>query len=149
MAVSSLYKTIGTVYTLPTLPTGEESLKYTTIGRFLFWLNKFFALKDEGKKVIQFYTGNHNYDTKPFEKENIDYINRTPFLTFDNHFCVKPEHFIIPKLGINTPNDSNNGNNVAFYFRHASDPILSEMVINPEGNDILDILINLKFIKRV
>lgn len=149
MAVSSLYKTIGTVYTLPTLPEGDKPLKYTTIGRFLFWLNKFFALKDEGKKVIQFYTGNHDYDTKPFEKGNIDYINRTPFLTFDNHFCVKPEHFIIPKLGVNTPNGSNNDNNVAFYFRHASDPILSEMLFNPEGNDILDILINLRFIDSV
>ncbi len=57
---------LGSIYTINSVPTGgSKALKYTTIGRLLFWLNELFMLKDENGKIINdFYTGKHNYKCK-------------------------------------------------------------------------------------
>ena len=91
---------LGSVYTVNNVPTaGAKALKYTTIGRFLYWLNDSFMLRDEnGYKLHEFYVGKHDYECKP-EDDKRKYENKTPFITFENHFCTAIERFILPKLG--------------------------------------------------
>lgn len=160
MKVSSIDKALGSVYSIVNLPTsGEGVLKYTTIGRFLFWLNSFFTLKDDGKDFMRFYIGNHGYLERPKPRDITDtqaqgegeqkvikipklpYENKTPFLTFKEHFCLDLNKFILPKP-YNEPDDTN------FFIKYASTPVISEMIFNPEGDDILDILINIQYIKN-
>lgn len=130
---------LGSIYTVNNVPTGgAKALKYTTIGRLLFWLNQLFMLKDENGKIINnFYTGKHNYKCKP-QDNKAKYSNRNPFLTFENHFSPALERFIIPKIGQETTS--------IYYIKYASDNTLKQLIFG-DGTDILDILINIDYIK--
>ena len=131
---------LGSIYTINSVPNGgSKALKYTTIGRLLFWLNELFMLKDENGKIINdFYVGKHNYKCKP-QDNKAKYTNRNPFLTFENHFSPTLERFIIPKLDQDT--------NSMYYIKYASDETLRQLIFG-DGTDILDILISLDYIKQ-
>ena len=131
---------LGSIYTINNVPTGgSKALKYTTIGRLLFWLNELFMLKDENGKIINdFYTGKHNYKCKP-QDNKAKYVNRNPFLTFDYHFSPALERFIIPKIGQKEEEN-------IYYIKYASDDTLRQLIFG-DGTDILDILINVDYIK--
>ena len=130
---------LGSVYTVNNVPTaGAKALKYTTIGRFLYWLNDSFMLRDEnGYKLHEFYVGKHDYECKP-EDDKRKYENRTPFITFEHHFCTAIERFILPKLGQDRYKP--------FHIKYASDETLEQIIIG-DGTDILDILISLEYIQ--
>lgn len=130
---------LGSVYTVNSMPTGgSKALKYTTIGRLLYWINESFMLKDgDGKVVHEFYVGKHDYKCKPQDNRK-GYKIETPFLTFEHHFCTAVERFILPKLGDNRTNP--------FFIKYASDDTIRELIFG-DGSDILDILINLHYIQ--
>jgi len=130
---------LGSVYTVNNVPTaGAKALKYTTIGRFLYWLNDSFMLRDEnGYMLHEFYVGKHDYECKP-EDDKRKYENKTPFITFEHHFCTAIERFILPKLGQDRYKP--------FYIKYASDETLEQIILG-DGTDILDILISLDYIQ--
>lgn len=132
---------LGTVYTINNMPTGgAKALKYTTIGRLLYWLNESFMLKDENGKVLNsFYVGKHDYECKP-KDDNREYKNENTFLTFENHFCTAVDRFIIPKVGQTKEENP-------FYIKYASEDLIKELIFG-DGTDILDILINLEYIQN-
>lgn len=132
---------LGTVYTINNMPTGgAKALKYTTIGRLLYWLNESFMLKDENGKVLNsFYVGKHDYECKP-KDDNREYKNENTFLTFENHFCTAVDRFIIPKVGQTREQNP-------FYIKYASEDLIKELIFG-DGTDILDILINLEYIQN-
>ena len=131
---------LGTVYTINNMPTGgAKALKYTTIGRLLYWLNESFMLKDENGKVLNsFYVGKHDYECKP-QDDNREYRNENTFLTFENHFCTAVDKFILPKVGQERKSP--------FFIKYASEDLIKELIFG-DGTDILDILINLEYIQN-
>lgn len=114
--------------------SGMNSYRYITLGSLLNFINLHYQLKDNDIPFVKFFA--NNFDTKA---PNSKYVNRTPFVTFNDHISYQPDICILPK-----------SENIKADIK--IDIASSKGVqncIKGDTNDILNILINVNFIKNI
>ena len=114
-------------------PSGFSSYRYITLGSLLNFINNFYCLKDNNIPFVKFYCGKH--DSIPSGK----YENRNAFSTFSNHISYQPDVCVVPKP---------KNNNAKLKIDFASSKAVQNCIIG-DTDDILNILINVSFIKNL
>ena len=128
------------------------STKFIPLGSLLNFLNDNFMLRDDGKKIIRFYSGQYNteiknesdrfflYDSVEREKNtDTKYVNKTPFVTFDDHISSNIDVCFLPKGESDTRK---------YDVLFAKTKEVNESIIG-HHNDILNILVNVQYINEL
>ena len=129
-----------------------SSTKYVTLGSLLNFINDNFMLCDDGKKIIRFYTGAYNTGLvtptdRYFLGESIErtkntedkYVNRTPFVTFNDHISSNIAVCFLPK----SPSDERK-----YDVLFAKDKATTD-TIEGDTDDILNILVNVGYVNSL
>lgn len=158
--IDELQKTIGNYVILnlnnsKNIDGGNDASisKYITLGRLLHLINESFMPKEDNKKWIKFYVGIHNQSEEMPSGESLlftnetqrvrEYVNISPFNTFDDHISANMDICFLPKL-------KNKERKISLYFAEtAAVTDKFKGILKGDTNDILNIAVNVNYVNNL